>query len=542
MSCEAIAAELRQGTELLRAVDASHPARHSSVEFVFEQSWRLLTSAERQALARLSVFRGGFTVEAARAVAAAPLPVVAALVDKSLLRKDDSRLGLHPLVQQFAAVRLADRAELDATQAAHAAYFLRLLTQLRPAIAAGERAALQAVDADFENCRRAWLRAIAQPRSDEARRSAKALLDFCDVRGRFAESLALFSAAADSALAAADPVFRAQTRSQLAHVLYRLDRYDEARAMARTALREAGKGERETRRQALTVQATCALRRGRLAEARSLFQKVLDVTIPETHAATLAATLDHLALVEKGMGNFDEALRLGLQALAQHRNLGKPAAEALCLSNLGSLHLARHEDAAAMECLNAGLAICEREGFVQTSQYILSNLTEASLNLGDLAAAERYARRTLESALASDHRALVGAARFNLARIAAKRGDLGAARAGLGEGTGVVLPLGIPVLKFEALVCFAEILQAQGLADRARQVLHFAAEHPAATPGVRTQLRALLEDARERDGKRDDSSGWPTLGLDELLQRIVAEGAVAYASLLGAPRDSPQAA
>ena len=102
LSCAAIAAELRRGTELLQAVDAAQPARHASMDVVFDHSWRLLTPVERDALARLSVFRGGFSAEAARAVAGASLPVLGALADKSLLRKDDARIYLHPLVNQFA--------------------------------------------------------------------------------------------------------------------------------------------------------------------------------------------------------------------------------------------------------------------------------------------------------------------------------------------------------------------------------------------------------------------------------------------------------
>ena len=64
LSCDAIAAELRQGTELLHAADAAHPARHASIDVVFDQSWRLLSPIERDSLSRLSVFHGGFSAEA----------------------------------------------------------------------------------------------------------------------------------------------------------------------------------------------------------------------------------------------------------------------------------------------------------------------------------------------------------------------------------------------------------------------------------------------------------------------------------------------
>ena len=143
LPCDAIAAELRHGTELLHAVDAAHPARHASIEVVFDHSWRLLSAIERDALSRLSVFHGGFTADAAHAVAGARLPVLGALADKSLVRKDGARIFLHPLVQQlaFARLSLSESPAQASTQAAHASHFHQLLKQVKPGVATGERAA-----------------------------------------------------------------------------------------------------------------------------------------------------------------------------------------------------------------------------------------------------------------------------------------------------------------------------------------------------------------------------------------------------------------
>src|SRR4029079_9154644 len=141
LSCEAIVAEVRTGTELLRAVDPSRSARHASLEEVFEQSWRRLGDVERDVLSRLSIFRGGFTVEAARAVAGASLPVLGALMDKSLLRKEGARNHLHSLAHQLTNARLSGEAR-GATQATHARYFHRFLLQTRRAVENGDRDAI----------------------------------------------------------------------------------------------------------------------------------------------------------------------------------------------------------------------------------------------------------------------------------------------------------------------------------------------------------------------------------------------------------------
>jgi predicted ATPase len=530
LSCEAIAAELRQGTELLRAVDPARPARHASIEVVFDQSWRLLSPIEREALARLSVFHGGFSPEAARSVASSSLPVIRALAEKSLLRKEQTRIYLHPLVQKLAAARLGDGPAHAATQAAHAAYFHQLLAQLNPAAAAGERAALQTIDIEFENCRRAWTWSIKHEQVEALKRSSATLLDYCDYRGRFEEGLALLREPIESPVAQADLKLRSLLLSRVAHLEYRLDRYVDAESTASRAL-AATRHSRDpaTERQALNVLATCALRLGRLDDARRYFKRALDVTSPESQAHSAAVTLDHLALVEKALGNYAEALRLSLQSLVQHQRLGDSAGEALCLSNLGALCLVTHEYEAAGAHLRQGLAICERDGIVSTRGFILGNLTEVAMRTGDLAAAETHAGRALDVANATGNRAVLSWVKMLVASLAMRRGDVDAARSALADGLAVTLAIGVLSLKFEGVICFAEILEAQGEASCARQVLAYAADHPMASRLVRDQIREQLGKLAASESAE---LAWPGLELDDLLHRIVVESNIAHSPLI----------
>jgi predicted ATPase len=534
LSCDAIAAELRQSTELLHATNAAQPARHASMEVVFDHSWRLLSDVERNALARLSVFRGGFSAEAARAVAGAPLPVLGALADKSLLRKEQTRIHLHPLVQQLAAARQGD--DSGTTQAAHAAYFHRLLTQLKTAIGAGERAALQSIEDEFENCKRAWAWSIEQGQTDALTSSAAALHDYCDHRGRFEDGLGLFRQALESPLTQRDPKAAALLLSIASHFEYRMDHYASAEANAARALAATREnGDRATRKQALNVLATCALRLGRLDDARHFFKQVLEEATPDDDAQSMADTLDHLALLEKSRGQYDEALRLSLQSLGQYRRLADVAGEALCLNNLASLHLARHDYEAAGVHLREALEICERAGIVNTRGYILANLIEVELNKGDLAAAEAHARRALEVATRTGNRSVAAWVKLQSSRLAVRRGKLDDARSALADGLGLATTLGTPSLKFDALVCFAEILEAQGEAACARRVMAFGADHPSASEPIRDELRKKLA---QRHGADDDASTWPGIQLDELVHRIVVESDISHAPLIATLRGS----
>jgi predicted ATPase len=109
------------------------PGRHQSLRAVFEHSWNLLKPKEQLVLARLSVFRGGFTREAASSVADTNLGLLAALVNKSVLRlaeterETEGRYDFHPLLLEYASEKLADFSEATDTQTKHAHCFLALV-------------------------------------------------------------------------------------------------------------------------------------------------------------------------------------------------------------------------------------------------------------------------------------------------------------------------------------------------------------------------------------------------------------------------------
>ena len=72
-----------------------------------------------------------------------------------------------------------------------------------------------------------------------------------------------------------------------------------------------------------------------MASAKRYFKQALQQAPASIDPHNAAAMLDNLALVEKAMGRYGEALRLSLQSLVQHQRLGDVAGEALCLNNLG---------------------------------------------------------------------------------------------------------------------------------------------------------------------------------------------------------------
>jgi transcriptional regulator with XRE-family HTH domain len=79
LSCEEIASEIERGLDFLSVSARDLPARHRSLRAVFDHSWQLLADDERSILLRLSVFRGGFTRDAAQQVAGANLQMLSSI-------------------------------------------------------------------------------------------------------------------------------------------------------------------------------------------------------------------------------------------------------------------------------------------------------------------------------------------------------------------------------------------------------------------------------------------------------------------------------
>jgi predicted ATPase/class 3 adenylate cyclase len=133
MSSREIADRLDHRFSLLAGGRRRGVARHETLRAAVDWSYDLLDDSERAVLARVSVFSGGFTLEAAERVAEGPLgiavlDVLGRLVDKSLITADEergvTRYRLFDTIRQYALEHLDARAETAATRDYHLAYFV----------------------------------------------------------------------------------------------------------------------------------------------------------------------------------------------------------------------------------------------------------------------------------------------------------------------------------------------------------------------------------------------------------------------------------
>jgi DNA-binding SARP family transcriptional activator/predicted ATPase len=170
LSCQEIATEIEKSLDFLTSSLQDVPERHRSVRAVFDYSWNLLSPGEQAAFRQLSVFHGGFRREAAAQAVGVSLPLLAELMDQSLLRHSaGGRYEIHDLLRQYAEEKLkASPAEYAQVHDAHCRYYAVLMSEHRAQLKDEDAAAaLTELDAERENVRAAWGWAVSQRRVEE---------------------------------------------------------------------------------------------------------------------------------------------------------------------------------------------------------------------------------------------------------------------------------------------------------------------------------------------------------------------------------------
>ncbi|MGB0385750.1 MAG: AfsR/SARP family transcriptional regulator [Ardenticatenaceae bacterium] len=204
--CDTIAQKIAENLDFLVTPLRDMPERHRSMRAVFEHSWKLLSASEQQLLAQVSIFRGGFTFDAALAITNATHRQaqgtarvdLMALLDKSLLRRTaEERIVVHELLRQFVAERFDETQDDQKVRDRHAAYYSTFLQVHAAALRGANQPkspqdALAKIGQEIENVRLAWQWAVQHAKFDYIEQSLDSLFSFYEIRSWFQEGEATF--------------------------------------------------------------------------------------------------------------------------------------------------------------------------------------------------------------------------------------------------------------------------------------------------------------------------------------------------------------
>jgi len=386
---------LSQGQEIPSGTYTDLPARHRTLSAAIEWSFRLLAPAQRRLFSCLSVFRGGWTLEAAEAVCAEPdaMRLLSDLQEASLITageeaEDPIRFTFPETIRAFSERQRAALSDPDAPRRHHAAYFHAMATESLPHLRGPEQAEwLTRLEADHDNLRTAleWL--LAQD-AEDALKMAAALSWFWYTRGYWAEGQrwlesGLARSETDgtrtraSALNAAGGMAFQQgdfNRAQL--------RYQECLTILRT------QDARHEMANVLHNLGFLAVKLGDLAQARRTYEESLLLQREFGDPLAIADALHHLGLVSQEQGNLERARELYAESLALRRPLGDQRGIALTMQNLANIAIVEGDYERAQRLHEETISIREEIGD-------RVGLADALHNLGDLARRQGDLERAL---------------------------------------------------------------------------------------------------------------------------------------------------
>ena len=525
--------------ELAGSLDGqAHPggarsARERSLVASFDVSWRLLSAPERMALAELAQLPGPFDRALAQQVARSPLPVLAALVDKSLLRAEgDGRFSMHPLLRVCAAAKLDDAGGREALAARHAAYVGHWLAHFGGPYVVPPRELAQAVERELPHVRAAWEWSLQRRDPDLVVRGALTLLQFFEIRGLWSEGLALFERAAAAFADAGRTGEPARMRAlrALAGLQVRAGRFEQAEQSAREAFRLARRGGHASDAIAsLTTAGLSLFSRGLYGDARPLFEQVVRRARTLGDANRLRIGIGNLAIVEQALGRYDSALALYAEVVQQSREAGETTGLIVYLNNLGEAHRGRGDWDAALAAYEEALALCERHGVRTRLGSKLVNIGITRHMLGDLAAAADWIDRALVELRATGDRSIEASTLLARATLRIDANDGAGARDDLAAGALAARSLASPDLQLRALVVHGELLWSSGEPARAAGQLAWALAQPQLYAVERVMSlhrlqRRGVDAAAIRQGADGDADARP-LGrrVDDLIEELGSE-------------------
>ena len=467
-------ARLEQGLSVLSGGARDLPARQQTLRAAISWSYDLLSPREQLLFRHLAVFVDGWNLDAAEALCMARgrltedmLEGMASLVDKSLLRQEgqdegEPRWWMLQTLREFGLEVLANAGETEATQQAHAEYYLRLSEEAAPRLRGSEQERWFArLEQEHENLRAALTFLLAQAHrqaglpqgrapAERALRLCAALYAFWYMRGYWSEGQAFMeqALAVRSGVAAA---VQAQVLSDAAWMAYLVDDLEQVETLGGEGLaRYRELGDHAGIANCLSMLGSVARARGqyrlaaaRLEEAAALFRQQgsspessrylsewARVATEQGHYAQAQVLLDECAALSQALGeqarvawatyllarllfvsqqDSEQAELLAEQSLAQFEEQGIGWMRAFAQGLLGQLHLSRGAWSQACAKLEESAVFLQEIGSRGDSIEPLLGLARAALGLQDLVEARRRCQESLRLQVALGSQAYVPA-------------------------------------------------------------------------------------------------------------------------------------
>ncbi|WP_309706830.1 tetratricopeptide repeat protein [Armatimonas sp.] len=406
LSVEQIAIRLDDRFRLLTGGSRDALPRQQTLRALIDWSYDLLPPAEQTLLARLALFREGFSLEAAEVICAdgvvlepsAILDILEQLVDKSLVVKGGSRESATPRYQMLGTIREYSRQkqteeELPSLIERYGDWYNALALDADTNLLGPEQTQwLGVLDTEHNNFRQALVLRVGEPHLE----LCASLCRYWFLRGHWSEGREYLAAA----LTRTDTLPGTATRARALMGAGNLARnqgdfavaityFEECLALRRTL------GDQRGSASILNNLATVFLDQSDYERAQSLYEESLTLCRELGETAGISRALHNLGMIANEQGDNEHALELYTESLALSRSLGNRYLEANDLHNLGNVAVDQGDYQKARSLLEESLSICRDLKMDVAVTVSLIDLGRIELALGGYSAAESLLEESL---------------------------------------------------------------------------------------------------------------------------------------------------
>lgn len=410
LSVEQISHRLTDSLKLLTGGGRTQLPRQQTLKGTLDWSIELLSEDEKKLFGRLSVFAGGWTLEASEAVGSGEgvekrevLDLLSGLVEKSLVvaRGNDEggvRYRLLEPVRQYALERLGESGETEAAKRAHARYFLALTEEAEPELLGPREAEwYERLEEEHDNIRAALSWSFEGANPELGLRLAGAIWWFWQRHGHLSEGLRWL----DEGLArgaGTSAITRAKALGGIGWLAFGLGDPERMRESATEGLRLSDEARLGSHHRALFLEllGIASWQEGDYERATKLAEESINLSREANDMGVLANSLIELGTASVWrVGGQEQARAYYEEALAISRELGSASILRSCMDCLGASHLIQRDPERALPFLEESAALCREAGDRTLLPLVVNDLGWAALFGGDLDRAEALHKESL---------------------------------------------------------------------------------------------------------------------------------------------------
>jgi predicted ATPase/class 3 adenylate cyclase len=397
MTVEQVAQRLDDRFRLLTGGSRTAMQRHQTLRAAIDWSYDLLPENERVLLRRLSIFSGGWTLEAAEAVCSGGevedweiLDLLSHLVDKSLVISEElnanARYRILESIRQYSRDRLLDAEEASTLGEKHFHHYLEMAEIAEPGLQGPDQKLwLEHLEQEHDNFRAAlqWRR-TGNVDPEEGLRMAGALWRFWYVRGYISEGrerlMTALSQSPTNLTVSRAKALNATANLAIIHADYTAARHllEEARDI------QSRLGDRTGLGVTLNGLGLAAWRQGHMEEAIAFFEQSIEVKRETGNKLGVAYTLNNLANIALARKDYEAAEQVYQEALTIYQAVNDVSGVALTMGNMALVARYRGENSIARERLEEALRLFRELQDLRGVAHSLANLAEVTLREGEL--------------------------------------------------------------------------------------------------------------------------------------------------------------